>query len=1010
MRLKNTLPPTTVAPGDPWDVFPTRYSALEWLGTLRQQEVSAGELYLTNAVMGAQRAVLKAYLEENNIPIDSIPRPKPEVREDFFPDILEFWAENLAVLNPAMEQSRSVMELSFSTPEARKDLDRWSAAQPPAFRSEKPIFAFLSEPFTCHPSDLSAQAEFMLQSWRPWLGDWSTRLIRGLDYIKEEQTLRLTGPGPVSGPDYSGTWAELSARYSSDRDWMPSVVMIAKNTFVWLDQLSHQYRRKISRLNEIPEEALRQLSVAGFNVLWLIGIWERSSASKTIKQWCGNPEAEASAYAIKRYDIAEQLGGRDALASLKSACERQGIRLASDMVPNHTALDSDWLMDHPDWFVSRPDKPFPGYTFSGENLSGNDRVGIYLEDHYFTQSDAAVVFKRVDHETGEQRFIYHGNDGTTMPWNDTAQLNYLNADLREAIMQTILAVARQFPVIRFDAAMTLTRKHYQRLWFPVPGSGSDIPSRSENAMSDEEFKALMPTEFWREVVDRVAKEAPDTLLLAEAFWLMEGYFVRTLGMHRVYNSAFMNMLKMERNQDYRKAIRDTLAFDPDILKRYVNFMSNPDEETARTQFGDGDKYFAVATLLATLPGLPLWGHGQTEGYREKYGMEFRRAYGDESPDDHLVEEHWRRIFPLFHQRELFADVTAFRLYDFYTGDGLDENVFAYSNRHGDRSVIVLVNNAFGTSHGSIRESVPFRNKTDNTLETESLLTGLDLTVKDDQYLIYRDMIHHREYIRSGAELNGNGFVQTLKGYQAFVFSDFSVRDGSAGLQAVCHRLAGQGVDNLEKELILDELQPAHDWFVKLIRALLTGEEKRVREGLSQLAQQIHSDPGSEVFDPESCLPRIVEQYSLIESRKRQKPEWAEPPSTLLAVTVLARSMDPKTWLKLYDELWLSLALERYLALDPAQWDATWLALRFIGEQNLPALITTLPEGKIWQALFHTNEWEGVEYIEGETWKTFFSLCFWLNISGWKEIYPLAELHQYRLADIISALPGAISHV
>ena len=59
----------------------------------------------------------------------------------------------------------------------------------------------------------------------------------------------------------------------------------------------------------------------------------------------------------------------------------------------------------------------------------------------------------------------------------------------------------------------------------------------------------MPNEFWREVVDRVAAEAPDTLLLAEAFWLMEGYFVRTLGMHRVYNSAFMHMLRDEDNAD-----------------------------------------------------------------------------------------------------------------------------------------------------------------------------------------------------------------------------------------------------------------------------------------------------------------------------------------------------------------------------------------------------------------------------------------------------------------------------
>ena len=44
-------------------------------------------------------------------------------------------------------------------------------------------------------------------------------------------------------------------------------------------------------------------------------------------------------------------------------------------------------------------------------------------------------------------------------------------------IETILEVARRSPVIRFDAAMVLTRKHYHRLWFPRPGSGGDIPSR-----------------------------------------------------------------------------------------------------------------------------------------------------------------------------------------------------------------------------------------------------------------------------------------------------------------------------------------------------------------------------------------------------------------------------------------------------------------------------------------------------------------------------------------------------
>src|SRR2546426_2550956 len=40
-----------------------------------------------------------------------------------------------------------------------------------------------------------------------------------------------------------------------------------------------------------------------FRSLWLIGIWERSSASQKIKQMTGNPEAVASAYSIYDYEI-----------------------------------------------------------------------------------------------------------------------------------------------------------------------------------------------------------------------------------------------------------------------------------------------------------------------------------------------------------------------------------------------------------------------------------------------------------------------------------------------------------------------------------------------------------------------------------------------------------------------------------------------------------------------------------------------------------------------------------
>ena len=80
------------------------------------------------------------------------------------------------------------------------------------------------------------------------------------------------------------------------------------------------------------------------------------------------------------------------------------------------------------------------YTFDGPDVCDDGRVGIFLEDGYWTHRDAAVVFKRLDRATGEVRYIYHGNDGTSMPWNDTAQLDYTKAEVREAVIEPLRAV------------------------------------------------------------------------------------------------------------------------------------------------------------------------------------------------------------------------------------------------------------------------------------------------------------------------------------------------------------------------------------------------------------------------------------------------------------------------------------------------------------------------------------------------------------------------------------------
>ncbi len=732
--------------------------------------------------------------------------------------------------------------------EAIADLEAIFAAGPSSDVEGTSLIELLRAPARHAPTSLAGQLRYIREHWGPILGSGLDDLIARLDLAvgimaEEERALHLrfgggggggggAGDGPLETPSFAGA-ADEDEAFSSDSAWMPRVVLLAKSTYVWLDQLSRTYGRDISTLDAIPDEELDTLARWGITGLWLIGLWERSVASERIKRMRGNSEAVASAYSLDDYRIAADLGGEPAYAELRDRAAARGIRLASDMVPNHMGIDSRWVVEHPEWFLSLPEPPYPAYTFSGADLSTDERVGIVLEDHYWDDSDAAVVFKRFDRQTGDVRYVYHGNDGTSFPWNDTAQLDFLDPAVREQVIRTIIDVARRFPIIRFDAAMVLARKHIERLWWPEPGSGTGIPSRAEHAIPKRAFDARMPVEFWREVVDRVAAEVPGTLLLAEAFWLLEGYFVRTLGMHRVYNSAFMHMLRDEDGAGYRKVIKETIEFDPEILKRYVNFMSNPDEKTALEQFGKGDKYFGVATVLATLPGLPMLGHGQVQGFDEKYGMEFRRATLDERPDPDLVTRHEREIFPLLHRRAWFAEAHDFLLFDFVTDQGaVDEHVFAYSNGAGPERSLVVFHDRFASTSGAIRDSAAYALKAPDgskQLVRRSLAEGLGLSREPGAFVIFRDARTGLESLRSCRELWEHGLRLALDAYATHVYWEFrEVRDGSAGQWArLAERLGGAGVPSLDETLRELQLEPVHRPFRAIFadgsgRALLDG--------------------------------------------------------------------------------------------------------------------------------------------------------------------------------------------
>ena len=745
------------------------------------------------------------------------------------------------------------------------------------------IFTFLCMPARLYPDSLLDQIQYIIREWAAMLPEYFVNLLKSsMDYINEEQKDHGFGgaPGPIPVVDFSSEINEYEA-FSSDSNWMPCVVMIAKSTLVWLDQLSKQYKRPITSLDQIPDEELDLMQHRGITALWLIGLWQRSEASKTIKHLCGNPDAVASAYSLKDYDISPDIGGWEAVENLRVRCRRRGIRLASDMVPNHTGIDGNWVYEHPDYFISQSYSPFPSYTYNGPDLSHNPDWEVKLEDHYYNRTDAAVTFRMRNRHTGETRYVFHGNDGTTMPWNDTAQLDYLNPVTREAVIQKILHVARNFPIIRFDAAMTLAKRHIERLWYPKPGTGGDIAGRAEHSMDEREFNRRIPEEFWREVVDRVAKEVPDTLLLAEAFWMMEGYFVRTLGMHRVYNSAFMNMLKNQENQKYRDSIKKTLEFEPEILKRYVNFMNNPDEDTAIAQFGSDDRYFGVATLLATLPGLPMIGHGQIEGYREKYGMEYQRAYFDEKPNGWLIDQHERRIFPLLRKRYLFANVDNFNIYDCNGPNGVEESVYAFVNGSGNERTLVLVNNRYERIYGTISVSAPklTKNGEERKMVRTNLAENLNLNFGSRNYCLMDCFSDGLTYIIPSINLF-DGFSFGLNGYEARVFWNIrEVEDTDGCIEALHKEYGERGIKDINKAIAMMRLKPVYnvleslrdEKFLSLVKDITSGvsEKEGERELLLSLAEvystlfEAYPDMDEAVKGQMGAVPSDVEAQPVI---------------------------------------------------------------------------------------------------------------------------------------------------
>ncbi len=114
----------------------------------------------------------------------------------------------------------------------------------------------LYAPMRAAPTSLEGQLAFIRSTWAELLGPDLHRVLGSLDFLTEEQRVFFPpgagpGPGPLEPQDYAALYDEVE-NYSADLDWMPRLVLLAKNAHVWLAQLSRKYGREITTLERDP--------------------------------------------------------------------------------------------------------------------------------------------------------------------------------------------------------------------------------------------------------------------------------------------------------------------------------------------------------------------------------------------------------------------------------------------------------------------------------------------------------------------------------------------------------------------------------------------------------------------------------------------------------------------------------------------------------------------------------------------------------------------------------------
>lgn len=385
------------------------------------------------------------------------------------------------------------------------------------------------------------------------------------------------------------------------------------NLMTWLRELGEKQGPEVG-LAGIPGGTWRGLKDLGMDIVWLMGVWQRSPYSRArARAETGLVEAGralladfepadigGSPYAVRDYAPDPAFGTPEELAALKGRLEEEGLLLVLDFVPNHTACDHPWIFSHPERYVLRPG-------------SGTEAC--------------PEGFFPVDGDDG-RLCLAHGKDPYFPPWTDTAQINYARPETREAVAKEILRLTALCHGLRCDMAMLPLREVFQWTW------PEDLAGAWEEG------------DFWPLVLERLHAAAGPALLMAEAYWGKERDLLE-LGVHYAYDKALCDLLLRGDVQ----GLRQHLSAPVPLQERLVRFLENHDEPRALAAFGP-DRIRCAMVVHATLPGMRFWQHGQLEGRCVRVPVQLRRA-PFEPPKEGLKDFSARLLaevnHPVFHE-------------------------------------------------------------------------------------------------------------------------------------------------------------------------------------------------------------------------------------------------------------------------------------------------------------------------------------------------------------------------